>query len=312
MDVIKYDITEAAISEMRTEYMALSIKDIHDKEGLELVHTARMVVKGKRIQVDKKRKEFKAGALEYGRKVDTEAKRITALLTPIEDYLNQEEAVVVAEKQRLKEEKEKAEQVRIQARIDELAKYGESMPFFEVATLSDDEYETILAEANLTHAKAQAQKAAEERIQKEKKEADRKFLEETQAKQKAEREELDRIKAQQDKKNAEIQAAHAKREVELKAETAAYWAEKKIFEDDKRKAQEAKKSPTPRIAEKIKPKHEYIIEDLEGDPVKAEIILYPDGEIEIGLFNDDIGLTYYVKLSVFEPALKEAKAKLNI
>jgi chromosome segregation ATPase len=61
-----------------------------------------MVVKSKRVEVEKVRKELKADALEYGRKVDAEAKRITAMLQPIEDHLTAEEEAYLAEKERIK------------------------------------------------------------------------------------------------------------------------------------------------------------------------------------------------------------------
>ena len=85
------DITDAAIAEMSTLYMGLAITDLEDKEQFDAVHSARMVVKGKRVEVEKKRKELKADAIAWGKKVDTEAKRIFGKLEPIETHLINEE-----------------------------------------------------------------------------------------------------------------------------------------------------------------------------------------------------------------------------
>ena len=89
--VIKYSVSDAAIAKMDQEYMSLVVKDLEDQAGLVLVHQARMTVKNHRIDVEKKRKELKAGALEFGRAVDSEAKRLFSLLEPIETHLQAEE-----------------------------------------------------------------------------------------------------------------------------------------------------------------------------------------------------------------------------
>lgn len=93
---------DAAIAVMAEKYLPLKINGIDDAAGYSLVHKARMDVKAKRCAVETVRKELKADALEYGRKVDAEAKRLTALLTPIEEHLTAEEDAYVAEKERIK------------------------------------------------------------------------------------------------------------------------------------------------------------------------------------------------------------------
>ena len=57
--------------------------------------------------------------------------------------------------------------------------------------------------------------------------------------------------------------------------------------------------------------HEYIIEDLENK-VTAEIILYDDRDIEIGLSDKYHGITYYCKLQDFETSLLRAKRLLGL
>ncbi len=98
----KFTPTDTAIAAMRDEYMPLAIRDVNDAKGFKAVHSARMVVKNHRVEVEKVRKELKAEALAYGRRVDGEAKRIVAMLKPIEDHLAQEEATHEAEKERIR------------------------------------------------------------------------------------------------------------------------------------------------------------------------------------------------------------------
>ena len=102
-DLIVYSPTETAIATMREKFMPLVIRDLKDTAGYKAVHDARMVIRDARVSVERKRKELKADALEYGRKVDSEAKRITALLEPIETHLQSEESRIDAERQAIKD-----------------------------------------------------------------------------------------------------------------------------------------------------------------------------------------------------------------
>jgi len=111
--VVEYNITDAALAEMSSMYMGLEITDLEDKEQFDAVHSAHMVVKGKRIEVDKKRKELKADALAWGNKVQSEANRIFALIEPIESHLK-------SEKQKVQDEKDRIENERISGIKDEI------------------------------------------------------------------------------------------------------------------------------------------------------------------------------------------------
>ena len=46
--IVTYNITDAAISEMRDQYLKLRIVDINDDDGFRAVHSARMTVKARR------------------------------------------------------------------------------------------------------------------------------------------------------------------------------------------------------------------------------------------------------------------------
>lgn len=116
----KFNIADAVISKMAGEYLPLKVKGLDDKEGLKKVHDARMFVKAKRIEVEKKRKELKESSLRFGQAVDAEAKRITALLAPIETHLENEESIVEREKERLRLEAEEKARIAEQERLAEI------------------------------------------------------------------------------------------------------------------------------------------------------------------------------------------------
>ena len=71
----------------KAEYMPLVIKGLDDKEGEKSVHAAKMVCAKARTTTEKTRKALNKEAQEHIRKVNGEAKRITALWAPIEQHL---------------------------------------------------------------------------------------------------------------------------------------------------------------------------------------------------------------------------------
>ena len=118
MALQRFEPTDAAIAAMRSEYMPLAINGVNDADGYKAVHNARMVVRSHRVEVEKVRKELKADALEYGRKVDAEAKRITAMLAPIEDHLAVEEDNYITEKERIRNAARLAAEAEAKAKAD--------------------------------------------------------------------------------------------------------------------------------------------------------------------------------------------------
>lgn len=98
----RFSLADSAIAEMSDQYMPLTVAGLEDQAGYDIVRRARFDVRDKRIEVERVRKLLKADALAYGRKVDGEAKRITALLAPIESHLKLQEKPFDDEKDRIK------------------------------------------------------------------------------------------------------------------------------------------------------------------------------------------------------------------
>lgn len=141
----KFSITDAAIAILASSYMPMKVKGLDDKEGLVKVHEGRMIVKAKRIEVEKKRKELKESSLSFGRAVDGEAKRITALLLPIETHLENEEGIIEKEKERLALEAAQKRQAKLQERANKLKVYECTIDAVTLSTLPDDVFEKTLA-----------------------------------------------------------------------------------------------------------------------------------------------------------------------
>ena len=184
-----YSPTDAAIATLRKDYGALKIAGVDDKEGFDQVHTARMHVRDLRVGIEKRRKELKADALEYGRRIDGEAKRLTALLTPIETLLKEQEDWVAEEKERKKREAEEARRAVLRERMRQLRELGSDLLAPEVEVLSDDEFAKALKHAQEQHEKRERAKAEEQARRK----AEQERLAEERRKLDAERKQLEAL-----------------------------------------------------------------------------------------------------------------------
>lgn len=125
-NIIDYSVTDAALAELKEKYGGLRAK-FGDGMAYKSVTDAIAVVRTLRVNVEKKRVELKADALEYGRKVDAEAKRITAALLEVEEPLKANKDEIDAEKERLRAAKAKIEQDRIDAIMARIALFADAV-----------------------------------------------------------------------------------------------------------------------------------------------------------------------------------------
>jgi len=269
--LVEYNITDAVIAEMKSIYMELTITDLDDKEQFDAVHSARMVVKGKRVEVEKRRKELKADALAFGREVDGKAKKIFEKLEPIETHLDREEKKVTDEEKRVKAESDRKEKEKIEKRINTLAAWGQAFPFFEIAGWDDAKYDEVLLaamekyedEKNRLAEEETARKAEAERLEKVRKEQEVEAARLAEEKRKqdevnwierekieAERREVEAYKQaieaekrnEQERKNREAFEAQAKEDARIAAEKAATEkAEREAREAEEKAEKEAAK-----------------------------------------------------------------------
>lgn len=212
-------VTAAKISELRAKYGGLTIAGVNDKKGYELVHAARMEIREYRVAVEKVRKTLKEDSLAYGRKVDTEAKRITAKLIEIEEPLDQEESRIDAEKEKIKQEAQRKKEAELQARIDALTAVGAPVNIAEIAMMTDVIFDFHLASTkDAFEAREKVRLAGEEALR---------LKAEQEAKQAAEREarahvEKDRMAQEEADRLATVRAAQAMEAERLAALKAEY------------------------------------------------------------------------------------------
>ena len=109
---IKFDLTEAGIKLLESKYKDLQITD---KESYKAVVAGIREVRTLRVSVEKRRKELKREALEYGRLVDSTARSITQRLVPIEAHLKNLKKEEDERKRQEKLEKERKERERVDA-----------------------------------------------------------------------------------------------------------------------------------------------------------------------------------------------------
>jgi septal ring factor EnvC (AmiA/AmiB activator) len=284
-EVVVYEQNESTLVEAAAKSRGLKILGVDDRKGYELVHAARMELKGYRVEIDKQRKQLTADALEWQRKVNAEAKRLTALIEPVELELH-------AEEKRVDDERAAIAKRLLDERMTALAAFESVLPASVVEDMGDNEFTAVLEDAAQAHesrqrairiaqeekarldAEAAAARKAEEqrqaaaraeqdRIQQAERErlaAERAELEQAQAAQRAEANRLAQERAafeaeqaraarQRELEESRRQAAEqARKDAELMAEIAKQEAEERAA----RQAEEAAR------IEKLKPEIERV------------------------------------------------------
>lgn len=119
--VINYGVTEKAIAELRDKFSYLIDVPLSDKVGRKQLNAAITELTGLRTAVESKRKEMKAEALEYGRRLDAEAKRVTELIDTVEAPLRKHKTTLAEEEARIEAEAAKKEQDRKNAILERIA-----------------------------------------------------------------------------------------------------------------------------------------------------------------------------------------------
>jgi len=119
---VKYPVADDIISGFSDRFLPIKVNGPGDKKGAAEARVARLEVRQVRLDVEKHRKILKADALEWGQKVDGEARRLKGLLEPIELHLQEQEDIVRLHEERLAKEEEarvEAEKVAEAARIEQ-------------------------------------------------------------------------------------------------------------------------------------------------------------------------------------------------
>lgn len=319
----KFNVTDSAISELTEKYMHLKINNFDDKEGYKIVKNARIVMKNYRVDIDKKRKELTSDALEYQRRINSEAKRIIALLEPIENHLFLMEEAYEKEQEKQKLIKEQAEEAKIQIRIQQMIELDfkfngvlyvtEYMDTFNdekiqltpkfIKIMDDETFDAFIRNAKEYHASHLQYLSEQEQIKK-----DAAAKEEAQIK--AEKERLSQQQKEQENERHrlnEIAREQAKKESALKAEEYRIENEKRKHEEHKRLEAESAERRNREIADEIERENKKI-EHEKNEKLRQELLL-PDKEKLINFLQKTKNILIY---TIIIPDLNSSEAEFII
>jgi hypothetical protein len=274
---------EPLLRSLVEEYSGLSIDGVDDKEGFKKVDDARKRLKQERVQLEKDGYNTREKAIAFQKAVIEKERSLVSIIKPLEDKFLSMTQKVNEEKERIKKEKEEAENRRIQARIDALNQYNYAVDYSMISKIDDQEFEIMLSNVKADYEEEQKKIAAkkaeeeearrqeEERLKAERIEIER-LRKEHEEKEKALAEEREQIRKQQEEEQRKIQAENDRKQREFEEE------QRKIREENARiaselKAREAelKRQENERIAaEKAKAEEEARLKRKEEEKIERE------------------------------------------
>jgi chromosome segregation ATPase len=231
--LVRYSVSDAQLRSLVSKFKGLPA-GVNSQEGYDRVKKALKEVSGYRTNIEKWRTKMKAGALDYGRRIDAEAKRLTGIVLEAElplktakqsiddaEARRAREAAEAVERERLrveeearkaKEAEERAAREAEQARLkQEAAKLAEERKSLEAERLR------VALERRLADAE-QAKEA--ERLRKQRRQLEAEMKTAREQKERAEAAERERLAAVERQRIAEEKAAaEAKRREELQPDS---------------------------------------------------------------------------------------------
>lgn len=135
---------EKRIGEFKAKYSGLTIKGLEDKEGLKVVHAARIEMKNSRVGWNKIARTVKAPLLSALDKINNRLSWVNNEMESLEKPLHLEEKRI----QKLKQEKRDA---FLQDRIDKMAEWGVRITIQEASKFTIKSFKTALKEARDAH-----------------------------------------------------------------------------------------------------------------------------------------------------------------
>lgn len=321
----KFHATELELANMATRYKGLKINGLADRAGFAVAHAARIELKDARILIDKTRKAETAEAQTYIKTCNAVAKYLTGIIAPAEDALDAEEAVYNAEVEAEKNRKQAEAAAKLQARIEELQKFGQPFTLAELTMMTDTQYGFLRATAeDAFNAREALRIEAEAALAKQKAEQEAKAESERKAKEEAEAAERARIAAQA-AENAKAAAALEAERAKLKAEQDAFEAkqraqaqaerEKQIAEEAAQKAKAKAEQDAKEAAEKAKREQaeeearKKAAEAAKPDADKIRALSKVIREIGLPVMATDAGKTAMTKIEGWVARLAESIEK---
>jgi hypothetical protein len=300
------DAREAELVLLAEESKAFTINGPDDKEGYKKARAHRLKLKAARTSVTNDAKDLRDGANRFRSAVIDREKTLVAIISGEEHRLEKEEGDYDAALEQIRIQKEKEEDARIQARVDQLAKFGYAIDLYDAKIMEEENFQALLGHAEGEWLKEQKRlseiKAEEERKKKEDDERMQREREEL-ARQKAEQEhreaeikkyeeealerarvERERIQREQEQAIADLRKMEDEQNAKLKAEREKLESEKRAHELEvaKREAAErAKLEEQERINREVEAIAER--ERFQQEEMERQAALRPDKEKLIDL-----------------------------
>ncbi len=289
-----FDVDIPEVQNMVKEYQKLTLVP-DDSDSYKVCRKALTACVRTRTGIDKRRLELNSDDQKKIKKRNSAAKDLTALIGPAEDHLSGLVKGEDARKAEIEAEKEAAEKKLIQDRVDSLLKVGATMDYFDVASMSNDEFDVLFTKMMDEH------NAELERL---KKEADE--LKAIAKKEKADREAEAQLLADEGERLEKIRIEQEAKEAEIKEEQDKFNAEKKAAQDAKdREALEKRLAEEAIVKAKAEAEEEArIADDAERwakDEARRKADLLPDIE--------KVHAWVKANLAMSVPELRDAGAK---
>jgi hypothetical protein len=206
------------VADWRHKASMIKITDSGQKRDMQMARASRLALRDLRIQVEAKRKSLKEEHLRVGRAIDGFAAIVTNEIAPIEQYLKEQEDFAVRLEEQRKDEIRAVRRAAIATYQPEMAIQSQG---FDLAGMSDDQWNSYLEGARIRFEKAQEKARLEEE------ERQRKLAEEAAERERV-RVENERLKKEAQEREAAAKAereAAAARQAELEAQAAKERAE---------------------------------------------------------------------------------------
>lgn len=282
--VTEYSETAARLAELKETY-GTEVPDASTKDGYQRAKQIATECTSLRTALEKRRKEFKAPVLAFGKMIDSEAKRITSEIVAIEEPFRSAYKEVDDQKKRVKEEIEQrfvdikqmptaaleSNSEQIEAMINNLAEYDVSTKTFGRRV---DEASALVADTlnRLTEIHVKAIESEREALRVEAERAELELLRQKEAERERQQREAEE-KAQREADQARIaeQAAEQARiDVERKAKAEAERLEREkqeAIEREEKAKREAEESERRRLEQEAQAKRDA---ELAEERAKAE------------------------------------------
>lgn len=155
--IVKYSQNFLEIQAFEAEFLAIEIQSHDDSVNYDIAKEALKKVRKCYNAIEKERKEFKADALEYGRKVDSDAKVYFAPLTTIENHLKKQLDIVEGHTERLRQEQVARDVALAESRLAELKQLGVFTHIDSLMYLAEEVYQSFKASKIAEKEKAEAE-----------------------------------------------------------------------------------------------------------------------------------------------------------